>query len=519
MPEKILVVEDENHIRESAMRLLQRKGYETQGAASGPEALEMIKRQSFDLLLMDVKMPGMSGLETLRRAKEMDPEILALIITGYGTIDTVTEALELGAVGFVRKPITIDSLAKSIEASLNRGRLRKENARLQALMPLFELSKVFLSEINEGKLLNLVLDTAMAATGFDTAQILLCNDTGNLIMKAARGASPAPEIGQTISDETAVRASATLEPIIVAKGDGKVIDSVEMIELQKSGCDVYLPLVTGGKAIGIMKATKTGNGKVFKRSDFEFLLTLSGQSAIAIANARLFESLQKEQAEVQRLLKRVISTSEDERLRLSLELHDGPVQSIVASQYSLEACRELINQNQLDKAKPKLSSIPQLLAQSVDGLRRIIRDLHPPVLEKAGLVAAVQDYLSNLDNDEGIKCYLDVRGTATRLVPETERSIYYIVREAITNTRKHAEASELRVLMEFQKDCLTIYVSDNGKGFDHSISAENLDGSHLGLRSMQERATVINGSIAIDSKPGGGGTTVKLLVPINEATD
>jgi len=519
MPEKILIVEDEDHIRESAMRLLQRKGYETQGAASGPEALEIIKRESFDLLLMDVKMPGMSGLETLKRAKEMDPEILALIITGYGTIDTVTEALELGAVGFVRKPMAIDNLTKSIEASLNRGRLRKENARLQALMPLFELSKAFLSEINEDKLLNLILDTAMAATGSDAAQLLLLDDTGNLIMKAALGASPTQEIGQTISDEIAVRATSTLKPVIRAKGDGNVIDSVEMIELQKSGCDIYLPLVTGGKAIGIMKATKSGNGKVFKQSDYEFLSTLSGQSAIAIANARLFEGLRKEQGEVQRLLRRVISTSEDERLRLSLELHDGPVQSIVASQYSIEACRELIIRNQLDKAKSKLSNIPQLLAQSVDGLRRIICDLHPPVLEKAGLYSAVQDYLSNLERDGNIDCYLDMRGTMTRLTPETERSIYYIAREAITNTRKHADASEIRVLMEFKKDYLSVIVNDNGKGFDPAASAGSIDGKRIGLRSMQERARVINGSIVVDSKPGGGGTTVKLQVPISEVTD
>jgi len=517
MPEKILIVDDEKHLRESAIRLLRRKGYDAEGAGSGVEALEKIGKDSFDLLIVDIKMPGMSGLEMLRRAKEMNPEIMALIMTAYGTVETAIEALQLGALEFIRKPITIDNLTKVIDDTLARGRLAKENARLQALMPLFELNKVFLSEVDENKLLGLILDSVVSETGADTTKILLWDDVGNLIMKAAHGLPP-EGVGEIVVDEMAVKASSTLEPVVVSRGDGNIPNTSQEIQLQKPGCDIYLPLVARGKAIGVLKATKLGDGTSFKQSDIEFLFTLCGQSAIAIANARLFESVQREQAEVEKLLKRVITTTEDERIRLSLELHDGPVQSIVASQYGVEACRTHISKNEPSRVEAKLPRIQQMLAQSIQDLRRIVCDLHPPALDKSGLVSAVQDYLSNLERDEEISCHLEVRGTPARLAHSTERGIYYVAREAITNVRKHATASEVRVLVEFQGDNLTIDISDNGQGFDPSRKDGDSDTEHLGIRSMKERARVLKGNIVIDSKPGNG-TTVKLVVPIDKAED
>ncbi|MDD5038499.1 MAG: response regulator [Dehalococcoidales bacterium] len=119
---KILVVDDEKHIRDSCIKLLQRKRFEAEGAASGSEALEKIKEQAYDLVLLDVRMPGMDGIETLRRAREIAPNILVLVLTGHGTIDTANEAMKLGAAGFIRKPIAIEDLAESIDQTLNRSR-------------------------------------------------------------------------------------------------------------------------------------------------------------------------------------------------------------------------------------------------------------------------------------------------------------------------------------------------------------------------------------------------------------
>jgi DNA-binding NtrC family response regulator len=119
---KILVVDDEKHIRDSCIKLLQRKRFDAEGAASGSEALEKIGKQVYDLVLLDIRMPGMDGIEALRRAKEIVPNILVLVLTGHGTIDTANEAMKLGAAGFIRKPIAIEDLAESIDEALKRAR-------------------------------------------------------------------------------------------------------------------------------------------------------------------------------------------------------------------------------------------------------------------------------------------------------------------------------------------------------------------------------------------------------------
>ena len=511
MPDKILIVDDENHIRESTMRLLQRKGYETTGAGSGAEALEKLAKESFDLVLLDIRMPGMSGLELLRRAKEMDPDIMALIMTGYGTVESAVEALELGALGFVHKPIPIDELTKAIGDTISKGRLLKENARLQALMPLFGLSKAFLLDVDENNLLQLVLDTVVADTEAKTAQILLKDEEGSLVMKAACGLPIKADIGKIVTDKTATKAMSALEPVIESGTE----DSSEQNKAQRSGCKVYVPLIVRGTAIGVLKAEKLTDTTPFKKSDIEFLITLCSQAAIAIANARLFESVQRKQAEVEELLKRVINTTENERLRLSLELHDGPVQSIVASQYAVEACMELIGKSEINKIKTKLHGVQEMLAQSVQGLRWIVRDLHPPILGQSGLVPAIQDYISNIERYDKISCHLELRGTVIRLDSSTERGVYYVAREALTNVKKHADALDIRVFIEYQDDNLIVKISDNGKGFD--LSAYNpSDMDHVGVRSMNERAMMLNGSVVINSKPGEG-TSVKLTVPIIKA--
>jgi len=118
MPKKILIVDDEKDVRESTMRLLLRKGYYADGAESGIDALEKIREESFDLLIVDIRMPGMDGIEMLRRVKEINPEIIAIILTGHGTVDREIEAKQLGAVGFLRKPTHIDNLTKAIDNAL-----------------------------------------------------------------------------------------------------------------------------------------------------------------------------------------------------------------------------------------------------------------------------------------------------------------------------------------------------------------------------------------------------------------
>ena len=118
--EKLLIVDDEKNVRESMTRLLRRKGYDTEGAESGTEALQKIRSKFFDLIILDFMMPDMDGLETFLRAKEINPEIKAIMLTGYGAPEREIEVKELGVKKFVRKPVTIERLVDVVNDILNK---------------------------------------------------------------------------------------------------------------------------------------------------------------------------------------------------------------------------------------------------------------------------------------------------------------------------------------------------------------------------------------------------------------
>jgi len=128
---RILVVDDEKIIRDGCSRILAKEGYEVFTAESGEEALERFDQEPFDLILLDVKMPGLGGVETLRKLKERDPGLTIMVITGYPSIETAVKSIKLGAYDYVTKPFTPDVLRMAVNRALERKSLVTENQHLR----------------------------------------------------------------------------------------------------------------------------------------------------------------------------------------------------------------------------------------------------------------------------------------------------------------------------------------------------------------------------------------------------
>ena len=218
---KILVVEDEAPVRNSTSRVLESKGFQVEAASTGEEALAKIEREPFDLLLIDIRMPGMGGLEMLQQAKQMEPETCALIITGYGTVESAIEALELGAQGFIRKPVAGHKLVKAVEEALARGQLARENARLRAFMPLFETSKALHAEVELSALFDLILKTLATETKADIGAIVLIEEEAcNISTKSTLGLSKLGDYAawQKIREAVTTAITNTGEPFVILIG-------------------------------------------------------------------------------------------------------------------------------------------------------------------------------------------------------------------------------------------------------------------------------------------------------------
>ena len=127
----ILIVDDEPSILQSLSGLLSDEGFEVITASNGYEALKTIDDESPDLVLLDIWMPGMDGIETLKEIKKGNPFVQVIIITGHGTIETAVKATKLGAFDFIEKPLSIDKVIVAINNSLNFRRLEEENRYLR----------------------------------------------------------------------------------------------------------------------------------------------------------------------------------------------------------------------------------------------------------------------------------------------------------------------------------------------------------------------------------------------------
>jgi len=132
MAKTILVADDEKGIRESLRRLLEYEKYRVIEAENGPTALAMADPEFVDLVLLDIKMPEMDGLEVLSRLQGEAPELPVVIISGHGTIQTAVEATRLGAFDFIEKPIDADRILLVIRNGLEQRKLRRENVHLKA---------------------------------------------------------------------------------------------------------------------------------------------------------------------------------------------------------------------------------------------------------------------------------------------------------------------------------------------------------------------------------------------------
>ncbi len=140
---QVLVVDDEGAIRYSVGKTLQRIGYEVEEASSGEEALEMMAKRDYDVILTDIRMPGLTGVDLLKRIKDISPDAIVILMTGYASLGTAVESLRLGAHDYLIKPSSSQDIRQSVARGIDRARnLRRRRALLDAIRSnVFELTR------------------------------------------------------------------------------------------------------------------------------------------------------------------------------------------------------------------------------------------------------------------------------------------------------------------------------------------------------------------------------------------
>ena len=228
----------------------------------------------------------------------------------------------------------------------------------------------------------------------------------------------------------------------------------------------------------------------------------------------IFEDVTEERSEGRRATRYaelVVEAEEDQRRRLSRELHDEPLQLFLHLARRLESLG----------GTPGLpgtvaGSLGEARMQALDAaarLRTLARDLRPPALDELGLAAALSSLLTDVEDEAGLLATFKVTGAEARLAPEIELGAFRIVQEAVRNTLRHAGANHLLVTVGFRTDELALSVSDDGRGFVPDGLGDQGSG-HLGLLGMRERTRLLGGDLEVRSAPGQG-TVVEATVPLS----
>src|SRR3989338_4728616 len=163
---RVLVVDDEQGIRDLLSFELGSQGYQVITANDGVDALEKIRRNKFHLVITDLKMPKMGGIETLEEIKKIDPNIEVIMATGFGTIEVAVDSMKKGAYDFVQKPYNIHEISALIEKALEKSQLR-------ALIALYESSKAIFSTVKLNELLEIIMDLMQKVLLADEGSLML----------------------------------------------------------------------------------------------------------------------------------------------------------------------------------------------------------------------------------------------------------------------------------------------------------------------------------------------------------
>lgn len=412
---------------------------------------------------------------------------------------TVDRADEIGVLAGAFNSMTarlrelIDGLEARVEERTQALRRRALELETSA-----RVSREITAILDIDDLLARVTALIQDAFGYYYIQIFLVDrENGTLIQRAASGPL-APQNRRLPLDGNSLNAWAARanEAVLVndVSHDPRFLADEQLPETRS---ELVIPLRAGDNLIGTLDLQRAEKD-AFTPEEVLVLQSLGDQIAVAIENARLYER------------SRALAVVE-ERNRLARELHDSVTQSLYGLVAFAGAGQEVIGAGDGKRAREYLTRIEDAAQKALKEMRLLLYELRPPMLEKEGLVGALQQRLNAVESRAGLQVRLVVDGEID-LPASVEDGLYRIAQEALNNALQHAAATSVTVRLQRDAEGLELEVEDDGVGFEVAAAA---DRGGLGLASMRERAQALGSQLDIRSQPGAG-TTVKVRVAQRE---
>jgi signal transduction histidine kinase len=247
----------------------------------------------------------------------------------------------------------------------------------------------------------------------------------------------------------------------------------------------------------------------FTALDESFLLALGHQVGAALENADLYGRLETRTVELARLSARMIEQHEDERRRLSRELHDETAQVFSAVKMELGVLRGTVQSEQA----ARLDQVLNLIDTGIRSIRNVTNDLRPSLLDDLGLLPALRSLVADFSARSGIRTGLAAPSTLPPLSREAELALFRALQEALSNVLRHASASTVDIGISISAEGVLLQVSDDGQGLPQGVTPDTLElQGHMGLAGMRERITALGGTVRL-RRQAGAGALLEVVVP------
>jgi len=290
---KIIVVDDEKYICNLVEEILRDENYQIKSVSDPGEAIKVLEKEPFDLVLTDLVMDEVSGVDILKKALEVYPESVVILMTGQPTIENAVSVLKLGAYDYLMKPFSLDNLKATVKRGLEKQRLYFENIHLKETLSLLKISEAMGSTVKLDQLLNLVLETAVKELEADMASVLLWdNKNKKLKLKASLGMPH-----EFIKSEFLAGAD-PLSDWVLKNARAKVLNPGEVEEFFKDTKTkikslISHPLLAKGKVVGVLNLIRTEKPFPFSLGQLNSLSIIASKAASAIENSRLYQELKE----------------------------------------------------------------------------------------------------------------------------------------------------------------------------------------------------------------------------------
>jgi len=540
--ERILVADDEARIVELCVHLLTKRGYNVRGVTSGHDAIACLEADSYDLLIVDIRMPDVDGLTVLRVGLAIDPNLTSVVITGYATMGRVIEALNSGARGFLLKPFDIHELHATVESALAQRQKEQEWLRLRAQLPILVISQALMTAGDVRELSRRLLEVVARQIGGRRAVLALRDSAaGGLHVAAAVG------LPEDLADDIRVGLSDSLEEALHSQ-EVLVLDQESLADLdaplrelaceQGAGNLVFVALRTGKKDVGLLCLSATnsrGRPISLSPSDLNLLSIMGGQIAIALENARMYATEQRRTVELGRALEQ-----QRELDRLKSQFIQNVSHELRTPLSMILGYAELLAAGDLGPVGEKQRGPLDIIVQRSYALRDLIGNI-TAIMENEGRQHAREPVqLSKLIGEAIVdfqvladQAGLKLSGECATQVPPVlgdPEHLRRVVDNLIGNALKFTPAGgTIAVRLRGVNGRVMLQVADSGIGIDARHQKHiferfyQVDGSSrrmhggcgLGLALVKEIVERHGGTVTVESRLGKG-STFTVTLPIGD---